>query len=194
MSVKWSRLFWILVLSAAVLLAGAAWLSAHRLSAASMSPAKQAHAVADLGAARSGSGDRQVGAKPTPTPTQPSDTPAVVAGDQAVSGPSPSGTEGQPSSAPQAAGAPRAGETPAIEADVAVAPPRGAPRVNPTSGELMWSARDVIPDGGRPDEPLCGGKACQPGQFCCGPPACGRCAYPMAGPRCPSVCPEQTRK
>ena len=42
--------------------------------------------------------------------------------------------------------------------------------------------------GGRPDEPLCGGKVCPAGQFCCGPPACGRCAYPMAGPRCPSVC------
>ena len=68
------------------------------------------------------------------------------------------------------------------------APARRPSRWNPTSGEQMWSARDVIRDGGEADQPLCGGQLCRVGQFCCGPPACGRCAYPMAGPHCPGTC------
>jgi hypothetical protein len=39
------------------------------------------------------------------------------------------------------------------------------------------------------DAGLCGGKVCNPDQFCCGPPACGHCAYKMAGPVCPKTCP-----
>lgn len=190
MLVKWSRLLWIFVLSGAVLIGGAAWVSAHWLSAPSERAAKKEHAAADLGAARPGA--RQV----APEAARPSDTPAVAAGDRTAPSPSPTGAEGQSNVAPPAAAAPKPGDAPTFEADGIAAPrpsarPKDAPRVNPTSGELMWSARDVIPDGGRPDEPLCGGKVCRPGQFCCGPPECGRCAYPMAGPRCPSVCPGQ---
>jgi hypothetical protein len=39
------------------------------------------------------------------------------------------------------------------------------------------------------DGGLCGGKVCTADQFCCGPPACGHCAYRMAGPVCPTACP-----
>jgi hypothetical protein len=181
--VKWSRRFWIFILSGAVLIGGAGWLSAHWLSAPGMPAAKEQHVAA---------GARQV----APEAARASDRPAVAAGDRAVPSPSPSGAEGQPSIALPAAGAPRPTDAPALEAGgVAAPPPRARPkealRVNQTSGEQMWSARDVIPDGGRPDQPLCGGKLCAAGQFCCGPPACGRCAWPMAGPRCPGVCPEQ---
>ena len=70
--------------------------------------------------------------------------------------------------------------------------PHDAFRVNPTSGEQMWSAQDVIRAGAEADQPLCGGQLCRAGQFCCGPPACGHCAYPMAGPRCPGTCPGQS--
>ena len=190
MLVKWSRLFWIFILSGAVLIGGAAWLSAHWLSAPGAAAAKEERFTADLGSARSLSGARQV----APAAARVSDTPALAAGD--VPSPSPSGAEGQPRIAPPAAGANRPTDAPALEAGgVATPPPRGRPndalRVNPTSGEQMWSARDVIPDGGRPDQPLCGGKLCAAGQFCCGPHECGRCAYPMAGPRCPGVCPGQ---
>jgi len=189
--VKWSRLFWIFVLSGAVLIGGAAWLSTQWLSAPGVPAAKQERVAADLSSTRARPGARPV----APEAARPSDTPAVAAGDPAAPSLSPSGAEGQPGIAPPAAGAHRPADAPALEADEVAAPPRGARskdaiRVNPTSGEQMWSARDVIPDGGRPDQPLCGGKMCTAGQFCCGPPACGRCAYPMAGPRCPGVCPE----
>ena len=190
---KWSRLFWIFVVSAAVSIGGATWLSARWRSTPNVPAAMEARAAAALGSTRSRPGAWQV----APEGARPSDPPAVAAGDRAAPSPSSSGADVQPSSAPPAAGAARPTNAPAaLEADGFAAPPRGprakdAPRVNPTSGEQMWSARDVIPDGGRPDEPLCGGKVCRPGQFCCGPPECGRCAYPMAGPRCPGVCPGQ---
>jgi hypothetical protein len=190
--VKWSRLFWIFVLSGVVLIGGAAWLSAHWLSAPGLPAAKEERVADVLGSTRGRPGARPV----APEAARLSDAPAVAAGDPAAPSPSPSGAEGPPDLALAAAGAPRPADAPAFEADAVAAPPRGARskdaiRVNPTSGEQMWSARDVIPDGGRPDQPLCGGKMCTAGQFCCGPPACGRCAYPMAGPRCPGVCPEQ---
>jgi hypothetical protein len=35
---------------------------------------------------------------------------------------------------------------------------------------------------------LCGGMACRADQFCCGPPACGRCVSELRGPRCPKTC------
>lgn len=189
---KWSRLFWIFVLAGAVLIGGTAWLSAHRLSPPGVRTAKEESATADLGSTRARMGARQT----MSDGTRPSDAPAVAAGDRVAPSLSPSGAEGQPSVAARDAGLPGPADDRAFDADGAAAPrphahPKDVPRVNPTSGELMWSAHDVIPDGGRPDEPLCGGKTCRPGQFCCGPPACGRCAYPMAGPRCPSVCPEQ---
>jgi len=190
--VKWSRLFWIFVLSGAVLIGGAAWLSAHWLPAPGVPAPKDERVAADLGSPRARPGAGPV----APEAARPSDTPAVAAGAPAAPSPSPSGAEGQPSLAAPAVGAPRPADAPALEAGGVAAPspgtrPKDALRVNPTSGEQMWSARDVIPDGGRPDQPLCGGKLCAAGQFCCGPPACGRCAYPMAGPRCPGVCPEQ---
>jgi hypothetical protein len=190
--VKWSRLFWIFVLSGTVLIGGAAWLSAHWLSAPGVPAATEERVAADLESTRS-----RPGAGPAaPETARPSAAAAVGAADRAVPSPSSSGADVQLSTAASAAGAHRPADAPAPEADEVAAPPRGARskdaiRVNPTSGEQMWSARDVIPDGGRPDQPLCGGKICTAGQFCCGPPECGRCAYPMAGPRCPGVCPGQ---
>jgi hypothetical protein len=38
-------------------------------------------------------------------------------------------------------------------------------------------------------ESLCGGIVCRSDQFCCGPPACGRCVSALRGPRCPNTCP-----
>lgn len=193
--VKLSRLFWIFVLSGAVLIGGAAWLSAHWLSAPGAPAATEERVAADLGSPRSRPGAGHA----APETARPLDAPAVGAGDREVP-PSSSGADVHLNIAPQAAGAHRPADGPGLEAeaDEVAAPPRGARskdavRVNPTSGEQMWSARDVIPDGGRPDQPLCGGKMCAAGQFCCGPPECGRCAYPMAGPRCPGVCPGPKR-
>jgi len=175
-----------------VLIGGAAWLSAHWLSTPGVPAAKDERVATALGLTRARPGARPVAVEAA----RPSDTPPVAAGDPAAPSASPSGAEGPPSVALPAAGAPTPADAPALEASGGAAPPsrarpKDAMRVNPTSGEQMWSARDVIPDGGRPDQPLCGGKLCAAGQFCCGPPACGRCAYPMAGPRCPGVCPEQ---
>jgi hypothetical protein len=157
-----------------------------------MPAAKEARTAAERGSMRFRPGTGQVAPEAPP----PSASSTVAAGDRAVPRPAPSGADVQPSVASLGAGAPGTADAPALDADGVAAPRRGARakdalRVNPTSGEQMWSARDVIPDGGRPDEPLCGGKVCRPGQFCCGPPECGRCAYPMAGPRCPGVCPGQ---
>jgi hypothetical protein len=190
--VKRSRLFWSVVLGGAVLFGGGAWLSAHRLSSSGPSAGEQERASPHVDAARFPRSPRQAASELA----RPSDTRAAAAGDTAAAAAPSSAVAGQPSIAPSAAGATTPAEPPALAADRVVAQarsarPKDAPRVNATSGELMWSARDVTPDGGRPDEPLCGGKVCPAGQFCCGPPACGRCAYPMAGPRCPSVCPGQ---
>jgi hypothetical protein len=192
--VKASRIFWSLVVSGAVVLGGAAWLSAHRLPAQDRPVATGEASSAELTARHSAPGARQ---QATET-SRAADRSAIAAAARAATAAVPPATEtARPNSAPAAADVSRPSEasiadTDGIEAPVRRARPKAAPRVNPVSGELMWSARDVIPaDGGRPDEPLCGGKVCAAGQFCCGPPECGRCAYPMAGPRCPSVCPAQ---
>ena len=76
MLVKWSRLFWIFVLSGAVLIGGAAWLSAHWLSAPGVPAAKEERVAADLGSTRARPGARPV----APEAARPSDTPAVAAG------------------------------------------------------------------------------------------------------------------
>ena len=189
MLVKWSRIFWIFVVSGVALFGSAAWLSARRLPASGAAAAEpEERAASDPGFPSSPSG----AARAAPGAARPADTAAVGGTGTAAPSPSPSESEAAPSAeGPRPAAALEAGEVGEPAAQAQRARPKDAPRVNPTSGELMWSARDVIPDGGRPDEPLCGGKVCQPGQFCCGPPECGRCAYPMAGPRCPSVCPAQ---
>ena len=188
---KWSRLFWIVIVSGVIVLGGAAWLSARRLPAPGATAADQEErAAGERGAPLPRPGAREA----TPGAARASDTSAVGVTGSASPSPSPSGSEPAPATEgtrPAGAAALEAGEEGEPGAPAPRPRPKDAPRVNPTSGELMWSARDVIPDGGRPDEPLCGGKVCQPGQFCCGPPECGRCAYPMAGPRCPSVCPAQ---
>ena len=61
--VKWSRLFWIFVLSGAVLIGGAAWLSAHWLSAPGVPAAKEERVAADLGSTRARPG-RPAGGAP----------------------------------------------------------------------------------------------------------------------------------
>jgi hypothetical protein len=190
--VKRSRLFWSFVLGGAVLFGGGAWLSAHRLSTSVLSAGEQERRSPHVDAARFPRSPRQAPSELTRL----SDAPASAAGDTTGAAAPASGVAVQPTLAPSPVGAPTPAEASAVASDGVAAQarsarPKDAPRVNATSGELMWSARDVTPDGGRPDEPLCGGKVCPAGQFCCGPPACGRCAYPMAGPRCPSVCPGQ---
>jgi hypothetical protein len=176
-----------------VVIGGAAWLSAHWLSAPNGPAAAEEHAAAQLAAPRSALGTRRPGVDAA----RPKHTPAIAVGDPALPSSPPARAEVQPTierriqDGPGPAGPPALDDDDGVAAAARRARPKDAPRVNPTSGELMWSARDVVPDGGRPDEPPCGGKLCAPGQFCCGPPACGRCVYPMAGPRCPSVCPGQ---
>jgi hypothetical protein len=184
----------ILVLSGAVLVGGAALLSEHRLSATRVRAATDEPAAVDRG-----SGPSSLGPRPgEPRAAHVHESPPVAASDRPQSSTPLPGADGQPGSSLRAgvAPTPTVAEAQAIEADNVAAPkpaahPHDAPRVNPTSGEQMWSPRDVIRDGGEADQPLCGGQLCRVGQFCCGPPACGRCAYPMAGPHCPGTCPGQ---
>jgi hypothetical protein len=192
--VKASRIFWIFVVSGVVVLGGAAWLWARRLPAQDRPAASDESSPADPSIPGAAPGVRPR----APEAKRPSDPRPIAAGDQALAAAAPAARETpRPNGAPLMADTSKTSAAPAPEADEVDAPARRArskeaPRVNPVSGELMWSARDVTPaDGGRPDAPLCGGKACPAGQFCCGPPECGHCAYPMAGPHCPSVCPGQ---
>ena len=44
-------------------------------------------------------------------------------------------------------------------------------------------------DAGQDAQPsLCNGQTCKSTEFCCGPPACGRCANILTGPLCPTTC------
>ena len=183
----------ILILSGAVLAGTVALLSAHRLSDPRVRAATEEAAALDRGATPLSRGPRPR----APRATHADDSPSASAGERAPSSaalPAAGGQPGGPSSAADTPATPA--EAQAVEGDdVAAAKPAprapDAVRINPTSGEQMWSARDVVRDGGEADQPLCGGQRCRAGQFCCGPPACGHCAYPMAGPHCPGTCPGQ---
>jgi len=184
----------ILVLSSAALAGGAALFSVHRASA------PRARAATEEAPAVDRAEPSPLGSRPgAPRPAHLPGSGPATADSRPQSSASLPGADVEPGSSAPAGDAPAptptAAEAQAVEADDVAAPKpatrHDAIRVNPTSGEQMWSARDVIRDGGEADQPLCGGQLCRVGQFCCGPPACGRCAYPMAGPHCPGTCPGQ---
>jgi hypothetical protein len=182
----------ILVLSSAVLAGGAALFLVHRASEPRARAATEEPPAADRAATSS------LGPRPgAPRPAHLRESGPATADSRPQSSASLPGADLQSGNSAPAGDAPpptpTAAKAQAVEADDVAAPKPAARhdaiRVNPTSGEQMWSAQDVIRDGGEANQPLCGGQLCRVGQFCCGPPACGRCAYPMAGPRCPGTCP-----
>ena len=192
MLVKWSRLFWIFVLSGAVLIGGAAWLSAQL--------AVGARRAGSEGSARGGRS--RLHALPGPAPGRwrprrrgPRTRRAVAAGNPAVPSPSPSGADVQPSIAPPAAGAPEPADAPALEAGEVAAPPRAARskdalRVNPTSGEHdVERAGRHSRRGPSRRAPLRRERCARPGSSAAARPRAAAAHYPMAGAALPGRLP-----
>lgn len=52
---------------------------------------------------------------------------------------------------------------------------------------LLSSVREAVFYGDQAAQE-CGGRICAPGQFCCGPAACGYCAPEISSVYCPKTC------
>ena len=186
------RVFWIIAIAGAVLTGEVAWFSARSQPRAHPSVTTGGRTPGERGSGESEEPahrlTRDFGSSGEPPPVV-----ASRVGDD----------QGTPSAGPLAAGDDESGrnvatdgtarpadtdETVTLEAPPSAARPTGQTTAVSASGEMRWSAKEALADAGASASVVCGGKVCRPGQFCCGPAACGRCAYPLAGPRCPSTC------